>query len=301
MSASMTDPLRTLPLAAEPETQVVRSRGVARRAMRLWRTRIGLLITMALVAIAVFGPYFAPHSPSELIGLPFQQPGGHLLLGADELGQDVWSRFLDGGRSILVVSIVSTVLGVGSGVLIGLWAALSVGWVDNVLLRVTDVLLAFPQILFALIAIATVGAKTWLIVLTVALTTMPRTVRVIRGAAASVVEREFVGSARAIGDSQLRIVLVEVLPNVVGSLVVEATFRLTYAIQLIAALAFLGFSTNADAPNWGTMVSQNASALVLQPNAALVPAAAIALLTVGVGLIGDGFARASAGIERRSR
>lgn len=302
MTAEMSDALNpTQALADQPETSATRTRGIVRRALRLWRTRIGLLITFALVAIAVFGPYFAPHSPSDLLGLPFQQPGGKLPLGADELGQDVLSRFLDGGRSILIVSVVSTVLGVGSGVLIGLWAALSGGWVDNALLRITDVLLAFPQILLALIVIATVGAKTWLVVLTVALTTMPRTVRVIRGAAASVVEREFVDSARAIGDSQLRIVLVEVLPNVVGSLVVEATFRLTYAIQLIAALAFLGFSTNANAPNWGTMVSQNASALVLQPNAALVPAAAIALLTVGVGLIGDGFARAAAGIDRRAR
>ena len=101
-----------------------------------------------------------------------------------------------------------------------------------------------------------------------------------------------------IGDGQLRIALVEVLPNVVGALVVETTFRLTYAMQLIAALAFLGFAADPNAPNWGTMVSQNASALTLQPNAPLVPAVAIALLTVGVGLVGDGIARAAAGIDR---
>lgn len=297
----MTD--NPIPLLSGPEVGPLngggrRTRGVTRRALRLWRTRIGLLITLVLLGFAIFGPFFAPHSPTALVGHDFQKPGGGLLLGADGLGQDVWSRFLDGGRSILVVSVISTALGVGAGVLIGLWAALSSGWLDNTLLRITDILLAFPQILFALIAIATVGPKAWLIVLTVALTTMPRTVRVMRGAAAGVVEREFVGAARAIGDSKLRIVLVEVLPNVLGTLVVEVTFRLTYAIQLIAALAFLGFATNPDAPNWGTMVSENATALVLQPAASLVPAAAIALLTVGVGLIGDGFARVSAGIER---
>jgi peptide/nickel transport system permease protein len=282
------------PVSAPP----VRARGVLRRSLSLWRTRIGLLITLALVLVAVFGPLFAPHDPSALLGRPNQVPGGSLALGADYLGQDVLSRFLDGGRSILAVSVVSTALGVGAGVVLGLLAALSTGWLDNLLLRTTDVLLAFPQILLALIAIATVGAKTWLIVLTVALTTMPRTVRVIRGAAAGVVEREFVAAARATGDSALRIALVEVLPNVVGTLVVEATFRLTYAIQLIAALAFLGFATDPNAPNWGTMVSQNASALTLQPNAALVPAAAIALLTVGVGLVGDGVSRAAAGLDR---
>lgn len=298
----MTEPLIGDVVApALTEGPVLRSRGVTRRALRLWRTRVGLAITLLLVLLAVFGPLFAPHSPTALLGSDFQKPGGGLPLGADELGQDVWSRFLDGGRSILAVATVSTLLGVGAGVLIGLFAVLSGGWLDDTLLRVTDVLLAFPQILFALIAIATVGTKTWIVVLTVALTTMPRTVRVIRGAAANVVEREFVDAARAIGDSRLRIVAVEILPNVLGTLVVEATFRLTYAIQLIAALAFLGFSTNPDAPNWGTMVSQNAPALVLQPAASLVPAAAIALLTVGVGLVGDGFARVSAGIDGRAR
>jgi peptide/nickel transport system permease protein len=285
-------------IAEEAPAPVVRTRGVLRRSLRLWRTRIGLTITAALVLVAIFGPLFAPHDPSALVAKPYQVPSSGLPLGADYLGQDVLSRFLNGGRSILLVAVISTVLGVGAGVLIGLWAALSKGWVDNTLLRITDILLAFPQILLALIVIATVGPKTWLIVLTVALTTMPRTVRVIRGAATGVVEREFVDAARANGDSQLRIALVEVLPNVVGALGVETTFRLTYAVQLIAALAFLGFASDPNAPNWGTMVSENASALTLQPNAPLVPAIAIALLTVGVGLIGDGIARTAAGIDR---
>lgn len=285
-------------IATEAPVPLVRARGVLRRSLRLWRTRIGLAITLALVLVAIFGPLFAPNDPSALVGRPYQVPSSALPLGADYLGQDVLSRFLDGGRSILVVATISTVLGVGGGALIGLWAALSKGWVDNTLLRITDILLAFPQILLALIVIATVGPKTWLIVLTVALTTLPRTVRVIRGAAAGVVEREFVDAARANGDGQLRIALVEVLPNVIGALGVETTFRLTYAVQLIAALAFLGFASDPNEPNWGTMVSQNASALTLQPNAPLVPAIAIALLTVGVGLVGDGIARAAAGIDR---
>ena len=135
--------------------------------------------------------------------------------------------------------------------MIGLFAALSGGWIDEVLLRLTDILLAFPQIFLPLIAMATVGPKAWLIVLTVALTTMPRTVRVMRGAAASVVEREFISAARSIGDSRARIVRVEILPNVVGTLAVETTFRLTYAIQLIAALAFLGLSTSAERAELG--------------------------------------------------
>lgn len=288
----------TVPGIELPALARRRTAGVLRRSLRLWRTRIGVAITLLLIAIAIFGPVVAPHSPDQFVGTPFQAAGGKLPLGADQLGQDVWSRFLDGGRSILITSSLATLLGVGAGLIIGLSAALSGGWVDEVLLRLTDILLAFPQIFLPLIAMATVGPKTWLIVLTVALTTMPRTVRVMRGAAASVVEREFIAAARSIGDSHLRILMVEILPNVVGTLVVEITFRLTYAIQLIAALAFLGLSTSANAPNWGTMISQNASALILQPWAALAPAIAIALLTVGTGLIGDGLARVTAGIDR---
>lgn len=275
-----------------------RSVGLLRRSLRLWRTRLGLLMALLLVGVAIFGPLLAPHSSSAFVGPPFATASANPPFGTDYLGQDVWSRFLDGGGSILVSAGAATALGVGAGLLIGLYAALVGGWIDDALLRITDILLAFPQIFLPLIAMATVGPKEWLIIVTVALTTMPRTVRVMRGAAASVVEREFIAAARSIGDSRLRILFVELLPNVIGTLVVETTFRLTYAIQLIAALAFLGLTTSADQANWGTMVSQNASALTLQPWASLLPAIAIAVLTVGTGLVGDGLARAAARIDR---
>jgi peptide/nickel transport system permease protein len=268
------------------------------RALRMWRTRIGLLIAGALVAIAIFGPYFAPFGPQDYAGADYAPAGGKLLFGADGLGQDVWSRFLDGGRSILLVSAISTILGVGIGVLVGLSAALARQAIDNALMRVVDLLLAFPSILLALVAVATVGPKTWLIVAAVAATTMPRTARVIRGAGVSVVERDFVTAARAIGDGHFRVLLFEVLPNVTGTLVVEATLRLTYAIGLIAALAFLGVTTNPNGADWGTMVQENSGALILQPWGCLLPAIAIGLLTVGTGLVGDGLARASSGIDR---
>jgi peptide/nickel transport system permease protein len=271
---------------------------LVRRSLRLWRTRIGLAITGALVALAVFGPAIAPFGPQQFAGSPYQSRGGTLWFGADNLGQDVWSRFLDGGRSILVVSVLSTVLGVGVGVLVGLSAALARRSVDELLMRAVDLLLAFPSILLALVAVTTVGPKNWLIVVTVAATTMPRTARVMRGAGVSVVERDFVAAARSIGDGHFRVLFAEVLPNVTGTLVVEATLRLTYAIGLIAALAFLGVTTNPNGADWGTMVQENSGALILQPWGCLLPAIAIGLLTVGTGLVGDGLARASSGIDR---
>jgi peptide/nickel transport system permease protein len=290
----------SIPALASPGPRR-RAPGLVARALALWRTRIGLAITLLFVGVAVVGPWFAPHGPQDFVGAPYEKAGGSLLFGADGLGQDVWSRFLDGGRSILILSVLATVLGVGAGVLIGLSAALSRGRLDDILMRLTDLLLAFPQILLALIAMATVGPKPWLIVLTVAATTMPRTARVMRGAGVAVVERDFIEAARSIGDGHFRILVAEVLPNVVGTLVVEATLRLTYAIGLIAALAFLGFSTSANAADWGKMVQENSNALTLQPWGSLLPAIAIGLLTVGTGLIGDGLARAASGLDRGER
>jgi peptide/nickel transport system permease protein len=268
-----------------------------RSAVGLWRTRIGLLIVGALVGLAVIGPYFAPHSPTAFAGQPNTRPS-NLLFGTDHLGQDVWSRFLWGGGQLLAVSAIATIVGLVLGVLVGLISAYSRNFLDDVLMRAMDVILAFPQIMLALVAITTLGAKNWLIVLAVGLTTMPRVARVARGAAQPVVERDFVAAAEALGVARWRILLGEILPNILSPLMVEASLRLTYAIGLIAGLAFLGFSTDPNGANWGTMIYENALALVSQPWGVVLPIAAIAVLTIGTSLVGDGIARAAIGIDR---
>ena len=161
-----------------------------------------------------------------------------------------------------------------------------------------DVILAFPQIMLALVAVTTLGATSWLIVLAVGLTTMPRVARVTRGAAQPVVERDFVAAAEALGVARWRILLGEILPNILSPLMVEASLRLTYSIALIAALAFLGFSTDPNGANWGTMIQENQLALVSQPWGVVLPVVAITLLTIGTSLVGDGVARAAIGIDR---
>jgi len=150
----------------------------------------------------------------------------------------------------------------------------------------------------ALVAVATVGPKLWLIVLVVGFTTMPRVARVTRGAALEVVERDFVRAAEAIGESHRKILLGEVLPNVTSPLMVETSLRLTYSTGLIAGLSFLGFGLQPPAADWGLMINENRQALTVQPWGVVMPVIAIALLTIGTSLIGDGFSRASAGIER---
>jgi peptide/nickel transport system permease protein len=268
------------------------------RAWRQARTRIGLLIVLLLVGAALIGPLFAPHAPADFAGAPYEKPSGTVLLGTDNLGRDVLSRFLWGGRSILGLSAAATAIGLALGALIGLVAAYSRSLLDDVLMRGMDVILAFPSIVLALVAVATVGPKLWLIVLVVGLTTMPRVARVTRGASLEIVERDYVHAAEAMGESRLKILAGEILPNVTSPLMVEASLRLTFSIGLIAGLSFLGFGLQPPAADWGLMINENRQGLTVQPWGVVMPVLAIALLTIGTSLIGDGISRASAGIDR---
>lgn len=294
----------TIASAVTPEPESVSIRAPAgalfRGAMRLWRTRIGLLLVVVLVLVAAVGPLFARYGPTDFVGIaPNSPPGPKALFGTDHIGQDVWSRFLWGGREILIMAALATAIGLILGTAVGLTAAYARNVLDDVLMRAMDVILAFPQIMLALVVIATVGPKAWLMVAAVGLTTMPRVARVTRGAAQPVVERDFVAAAEALGLPRVRILFREVLPNILSPLLVEANLRLTYSIGLIASLAFLGFTPNPNGADWGLMIQENQIALgTNQPWGVVLPMLAIALLTVGTGLVGDGFARAAAGIDR---
>jgi peptide/nickel transport system permease protein len=269
-----------------------------RRSLRQLRTKIGLTLVLLLAGVAVVGPLFAPDAPAAFAGAPYAHPSSHALLGTDNLGRDVLSRFLWGGRSILGLSVAATAIGLFLGVSIGLIAAYSRGPVDDVLMRGMDVILAFPSIVLALVAVATVGPKLWLLTLVVGLTTMPRVARVTRGASLEIVERDYVHAAQAMGEPRGRILTGEILPNITSPLLVEASLRLTYAIGLIAGLSFLGFGLQPPNADWGLMINENRQGLTVQPWGVVMPVVAIALLTIGTSMIGDGVARASAGIER---
>jgi peptide/nickel transport system permease protein len=272
---------------------------ILRRAAALTRTRIGLALVGLMVAIALFGPLVAPHSPTEFVAVPNSGPSSEALFGADALGRDVWSRFLHGGLTVLWMSAAATLLGVVLGVIVGLVAAYSRNWVDDVLMRGNDVLLAFPQIILALLAVSALGPKKWLIVLVVGLTHAPRVARVIRGAAQEVVERDFVKAAEAVGEKRSRIIFGELLPNVTSPLLVEIGLRMTYSIGLVAAVGFLGFGLQPPAADWGLMINENRLAITVQVWSVLLPVLAIGLLTIGTNLITDGIARAAIGLDRK--
>lgn len=270
-----------------------------RRAWRLWRTKVGTALVLLLIGIALVGPFFAPYEPDAFADAPYASPSDLTRLGTDGLGRDILTRFLWGGRSILGLSAAATAIGLALGIAIGLVAAYSRGLLDDMTMRAMDVILAFPSIVLALVAVATVGPKLWLLVLVVGLTTMPRVARVTRGAALEVVERDYVRAAEAMGESRVKILAGEILPNVTSPLMVEASLRLTYSIGLIAGLSFLGFGLQPPAADWGLMINENRQALTVQPWGVVMPVLAIVVLTIGTSLIADGLARASAGIDRR--
>ncbi len=292
-------PVPELDLSSAAVTE--RPPGVLRSGLRLWRTRVGLIFVTILVAIALFGRYIAPYSESKGIALPNQPPGETRLpstFGSGYKGQDVWTRFLYGGRPILISAFLATVLALFLGTLIGLVAAYNRGKLDDFLMRVMDVILALPQIIAALVVLSMFGATTTVIVLTVGISTAPRIARVVRGTAVSVVERDFVAAAESLGESKTRILISELLPNVTAPLLVEANLRLTFSIGVIAGIGFLGFTPDPSAANWGLMIFQNKGGIVPNHWGVTLPVAALALLTIGTGMMGDGFSRATGGIDR---
>jgi peptide/nickel transport system permease protein len=268
----------------------VLSSGRLRRIGRQRRLVTGGVITLVVVLVAIFGPLFAPYGENDIVGKPYTHEGS--WLGTDYLGQDVWSRVLDGGGTILVNSLLATALGMVLGIIIGVVAAYAGGWLDEVIMRLNDVALAFPQILLALLVLTAVDQPSWwVIVLLVGVSHAPRVARLARGVALGIVSRDYVTAAEALGESRLRVILAEVLPNMNAPLLAEAGLRLTYSIGLIAGIGFLGFASNPGAADWGYMINENRLALLVQPWGVLAPVIIIGIFTIGTNLMADGIAQ----------
>ena len=268
-------------------------------AARTSRGATGLGLAGFVVAVAVIGPLVAPDSPSALQTLPFAKPSGRFLLGADFLGRDVLSRVLDGGWLLLLMAAAATALGIAAGAAAGISAAYLRGRPDGLIMRTVDVILAFPQLVFALLLLSILGPKLWLIVLAVGLTHAPAVARVLRSATLDISERDFVKVAELQGMRPVTIMAREILPSLSTPLMVEAGLRLTYSIIIMAGLAFLGFGPPPPSPSWGTMINENRAGLALNPWAVIIPALLIALLTIGVNLLTDAVGRAALGVDRR--
>jgi peptide/nickel transport system permease protein len=284
--------------AAERGAAVGRRRfETLRVALLAWRTRIGVGIVALIVLIAIVGPFLAPHSSTAFVASPFARPSSRLPLGADYLGRDVLSRYLHGGYVLLMLASLATAFSIVLGTAVGLTAGYVRGFWDDLLMRGGDVLLCFPPLVFGLLLVSVIGPKLWLLVLAVGLSQAPFVARVMRGAALQLTGREFISYAESIGTTRIDVVRHELLPNVMAPLMVQVGLGLTYSTAIMASLEFLGFGRQPPAADWALMINENRSGLTIQPWAVLVPVLTIALLTIGMSLIADGIARASAGID----
>jgi peptide/nickel transport system permease protein len=281
--STTSDPATPAPAPAELSTW--------QKALKQKRFVLGGGLTLLIVLLAIFGPFFAPYGENEVVGPPYSPKG---FLGTDYLGQDVLSRLMYGGTELLIIAVTGTLISMVVGTLIGVIAAYAGGWWDEVVMRLNDVMLAFPQILLALVVLTAVTSpKAWMIILLVGLSNAPRTARIARGVALGIVSRDFVHAAEALGEKRSRVIVAEVLPNMNAPLLAEAGLRLTFSIMLVAGLAFLGFVTDPGAANWGQMIHENQLGMATQVWGVLAPVTVLGLFTIGTNLMADGIAQLS--------
>jgi peptide/nickel transport system permease protein len=299
MSAPLTAPDSRLVApparAAERHSELLET---SLEAWRMTRTKVGVGIFAFIVLLAVAGPWVAPYSPTEFVAVPFSKPSSTALLGSDYIGRDVLTRVLYGGRTVITLALAATVIGLGLGVTLGLITGYARRWIDETIMRILDVVLAFPQIVLTLLFVSIVGPKLWLIVLMVGISHAPRIARVARAATLEVAQRDFVRAAEALGVARTKILFGELLPSITSPLLVEFGLRLTYSIGLIAALSFLGFGLQPPAADWGLMINENRIGITVQPWPVFMPVLLIGILTIGTNLIADGLGRALIGTER---
>jgi peptide/nickel transport system permease protein len=268
-------------------------------AVRTPRGALGLTLAGLVVLVAVIGPFVAPYSPDALVTRTFAPPSGTFPFGGDYLGRDVLSRVLDGGWALLLMALIATAIGVAAGATAGISAAYLRGRTDGLIMRTVDVILSFPQLVFALLLLSILGNKLWLIVLAVGITHAPAVARVIRSATLDISERDYVKMAELQGMRPPAVMAKEILPSLSTPLTVESGLRLTYSMIILSGLAFLGFGPPPPAPNWGIMINENRTGLPLNPWAVIVPAALIALLTIGTNTFTDAIGRVAIGVDRK--
>ncbi|HZI12795.1 MAG TPA: ABC transporter permease [Myxococcus sp.] len=258
--------------------------------MRLssWGGRFGLAVAVLWVLTALLAPRLAPQAPDAIdLAAELARPGPGHLLGAGENGIDVLTHVLYGARVSLVVSVFAVLLSALVGVTLGGVAGYAGGWVDEALMRLVDVLLAFPGLLLALFITAVLGPSLANVVFALSFSGWTGYARLARGQVLTLREREYVQAARALGASPGRILLRHLLPNAAGPLLVQATFALPGAILAEASLSFLGLGVPPGTPSWGALVDQGTQYLLVAPHVALFPGLALALTVLGFNLLGD--------------
>jgi ABC-type dipeptide/oligopeptide/nickel transport system permease subunit len=263
-----------------------------------WVGMIGTALILFWVLVALFAPLLAPFDPNATL-VPFQRPftafpgsatlpEGTFWLGTDHIGRDILSRIIWGSRTVLIYAPLATACAYAVGILMGLAAGYYRGWADDVLSRISDIILSFPVLVLYIIIIATFGASGANIIVAITFASAPGIMRIVRGLVLDLRNRDYVAAAQTRGESSWRIMLVEILPNARGPLIVDACLRLGYVIITIGVLGFLGLGLPPPDPDWGGMINETRQMAMAFPHMSLWPCVAISSLILGFNLLADG-------------
>ncbi len=269
-------------------------RGLRKAPLSAW---FGLIVIAIYVVTAVLAPLLAPYSETELVGGAFEPWGGQFLLGTDQLGRDMLSRLIYGARNTVGIAFLTTMLSFILGSALGLIAAISRGWVDQALSRSVDVVMSIPQLIFALVLLSILGPSVLNLIIIMAVLDSTRVFRLSRSVAQGVVVMDYVEAARLRGEKLPWIMRREILPNIMPPLVAEFGLRFCFVFLTISALSFLGLGIQPPTADWGSMVRDNAALITYGDVTPLLPAGAIALLTVSVNFVVDWFLHKTSGLR----
>ena len=265
--------------------------------------RFGLVVIFLYIIIALFAPFIAPYGEAEVFPIPYAPWSSEFLFGTDQIGRDIFSRLIYGARNTVGIAVATTALAFTIGMILGLAAAISRGWLDQILSRSVDVLMAIPSLIFALVLLSIFGSTVTNLIIIIAVLDSTRVFRLTRAVSINVVVMDYVEAARLRGEGLVWIMRREILPNILPPLIAEFGLRFCFVFLTIAALSFLGVGIQPPTADWGSMVRENASLIQfaqydlkagLTP---LLPATAIALLTVAVNFVVDWFLHKTSGIR----
>lgn len=274
---------------AGPELISQRQRQL-RSFMRNKAAVVGLVLIILIAAIAIAAPLVAPYDPlDQSVRDRLESPSRTHLLGTDDKGRDILSRVIYGTRIALQVGIFSVLLGASLGTAMGVLAGYFGGRTDTVLMRITDVMLAFPDLITGLLVLAVLGPGLWKMVIAIGLTIAPRFARISYGPTLSIKNKEFVEAARSVGVRDGRILRLHILPNVAGDLLVFASLWTASAIRLEASLSFIGLGVSPPTATWGQMIREGTIHLTIEPLYSLAPGIALLVTVFAFNLVGDGF------------
>ncbi len=273
---------------------------IVRELVRSRIAQISAAVTAIYVVLALFGPQIAPYDPTQLQTMPRQGPSAEHWFGTDELGRDIFSRMLVSARVAMTVGFVAVAIGFVVGGIMGIVAGFYRGWADSVIMRVTDVLLAFPGILLALAVITFLGPGLVNTMIAIGIGGIPGYARLVRGEVLSLVERDHVTAARGLGAGSVRLVAKHLFPLLFSSLLVYSTAQLARAILAEAGLSYLGLGVQPPDPSWGGMISSGQRFFLTSPFMAIYPGTAIMVLVFALNLLGDALRDALNPALRRS-